>query len=173
MEDEKNLKLLSKNDDTAFEWLVNFYEKRIFGFIYNMIHNRDTAEELTQDTFVKIYENLYKYNSKRPIKPWIFKIAYNITLNYIKKNKKSMFLKEVSHTDMFQEEINNIEIKDILIRELDDIKPDSRMIVILKIMEDLTFEQIASMIGISVSSTKLKFYRSKKFLIKKIGKYYK
>lgn len=171
MKESSILKDLSKVDDAFFEKLVNLYEKRIYGYAYNMIHNSITAEDITQEIFIKIYKNLYKYDFKYPIEPWIFKISYNVILNYIKKNRN--IIKEVSLEDSMQEQCvensqENFEIRDIITSKIEEFKPDVRMILFLKIMDDLSFEQIGLIVGKTPSAVKLKFYRNRKILIKKL-----
>lgn len=168
---------LQKGDIDSFGWLVNTYEKKIFYFIYNMTRNRDMSQDLTQDTFIKIYKNIYKYNPDYPIEPWIYKIAHNIVLDFLKKNKNK--LQEVSLSSCINNikendidsSLSDIELKDLLQRELQSLKPDIRMIIILRIQKDLSFEQIAFILNKSVPSVKLKFYRNKKILIQNIEKY--
>ena len=164
-------------DGDSFEYIVNVYEKRVYGFVYHMVHNADLAEDLTQDVFVRVYEKLYTYNPEYAIEPWLFKIAYTITLNYLKKNKTRK--KEVTiEEDMFicpnsYNSIQEFETKHIILKEIEAFKPDCRAIFILKIMEDLTFEQIAMMVGMSTAAVKLKFYRNRKVLIERLNKSFK
>jgi RNA polymerase sigma factor, sigma-70 family len=166
------LKNLNKGDILAFECLVDLYERRIYGFIYNITHDYSLTEDLTQDVFLKVYQNIYRYNPDYPIKPWIFKIAYNITVNYLKKNK----IKEVELDDRIQkccsveDDVNRLEIKQAVLQGIQHLKPNCRAIFALRIVEDLPFEQIAQMLQTSTASVKLKFYRNRKFLIKSLTK---
>lgn len=170
---------LQKGDIDSFEWLVNSYEKRIFYFIYSMVHNHDIAQDLTQDSYVKIYKNLYKFNPDYPIEPWIYRITYNVVLDFIKKNKNS--LQEISLSSCINyikendadSSLSDIEFKDMLQRELQSLKPDIRMIIILRAVNDLSFEQIALILNKSVPSVKLKFYRNRKIFIQNLEKYIK
>ncbi|MDP4178106.1 MAG: sigma-70 family RNA polymerase sigma factor [Bacillota bacterium] len=173
MHDEVKLRLL-KGDIVSFEYLVTFYEKKIYCFIYNIVHNRSIAEDLTQDVFVKIYENIYKYNSEYPIEPWMFKICYNLTLNYLKKNKLEAIKLQnyVEPGDKFEEYITKCETREIILKEIRSFKPDIRAILQLRIIEDFSFEQIAEILNKSTASIKLKFYRSRKVLIKNLSEYF-
>lgn len=153
----------------SFENLVNTYEKKIYGFIYNMIKDQYIAQDITQDVFVRVYQNLYKYNSDYPIEPWVFKIAYNLTLNYLKKNrnrKNEIQLDEkIDNQCISEDNIVSIEIKEAMIKAMRSFSPDCKAIFVLRIMEDLTFEQIGEILGTSASAAKLKFYRYRKILI--------
>jgi RNA polymerase sigma-70 factor (ECF subfamily) len=169
---------ISRNDySDLFEYIINSYEKRISRFIYHMIHDSDAVKDLTQDVFMKIYINLYKYDPKFPLEPWLYKIAYNLTLNYIKKNKKRIlevpFVEASEVRDTLEVSIENFETRQLILKEIYSLKPDYREIFLLKIMEDLSFEQIAEILNASVNSVKLKFYRNRKRIIEKISGYIK
>jgi len=167
-------KELSEEKTSSFEDIVNCYEKRVHGFIYNMVRNSEAAEDLTQEVFIRVYEKFYKYNPEYAIEPWLFKIAYNLTLNYLKKNKNRN--KEVSIEEYNDKGINasdpiqEFETKYMLLREIDSFKQESKAIFLLKIMEDLSFEQIALMLGTSTAAVRLKFYRNRKVLIERLNR---
>lgn len=174
MESEQMLKLLTKGDTGSFEQLVDNYEKKIYGYIYTMIRSRETAKDITQDVFINIYKNLYKYDPEYPIKPWIFKIAYNTTMNYIRKNKKHLSdipIDKLSTSTASKDNSGKIDFKNELYTELNKLKPICRTIVILRLIEDMPFEQISCMLNISVSSVKHRFYRSKSTLMDNLKKY--
>lgn len=137
-----------------------------------MINNPTMSEDITQEIFIKIYKNLYKYDFKYPIEPWIFKISYNVILNYIKKNKN--IAKEVSLEYNAQEQWvespqENFEVRNIIMSEIEEFKPDVKMILLLRIMDDLSFEEIGLIVGKTTSAVKLKFYRNRKILVEKLN----
>ena len=144
-----------------------------------MVHNHDMAQDLTQDSYIKIYKNLYKYNPDYPIEPWIYRIVYNVVIDFLRKNKNR--LQEVSLSSCVNNikgkdadsSLSDIEFKDMLQRKLKSLKPDIRMIIILRAVNDLSFEQIAFIVNKSVPSVKLKFYRNRKIFIHNLEKYIK
>lgn len=166
--------VLKSGDLNDFENLVNYYYRKIYGYINNMLNNSETARDLTQDVFVKVYQNIYKYNPEYPIAPWIYKIAHNITINYIRKYKRN--IKEIelnkAKSDLIVYDTNLIESENrqIILKEIQAFKPDCRSILLLRFMDDLTFQQISEMLGISENAVKLKFYRSRKLLVEKLHK---
>lgn len=166
----------NKSENTytrLFEKLINNYEKKIYSFIYNMVRDKYMTQDLTQDVFLKVYQNLYKYNNEYPIEPWVFKIAYNTTLNYLKKNKNR--IKEVQLDEnlnsicLSDDNMVSIEIQETILKTMNSFSPDCKAIFTLRITEDLTFEQIAEILGTSAASVKLKFYRHRKILIDKLS----
>ena len=70
MEEKLVINKLNGFDTSSFEYIINSYEKIVYGFIYNMIHDEFMAQDLTQDVFIKIYKNFYKYNKEYPFEAW-------------------------------------------------------------------------------------------------------
>jgi RNA polymerase sigma-70 factor (ECF subfamily) len=153
-----------------FEELVNLYHKRIYDFSYRMVHNRSTAEDITQDVFIKVYKNIHKLNSARALKPWILKIAYTTSISYLRKNKYLTIDIESNEIASNEDCIGEYESRETILKEIEALSTDCRAIFLLRIMEDLSFEQIALMTETSVSSVKSKFYRSRKILIDRLSK---
>lgn len=152
-----------------FEDILNTYEKKVYSFIYNMIRDQYAAQDITQDVFIKVYKNLFKYNSEYPIEPWIFKIAYNTTANYLKKNKNRKneveLNEKIDDVYIYEDNIARIDIQESILKTMRSFRPDCKAIFALRIMEELTFEQIAEILGTTNASVKLKFYRYRKILI--------
>lgn len=174
MEDELIIDALINRDAKAFEYLLTAYEKRVYGFIYNMTNNAGAAEDLTQEVFIKVYQNLHKFNTNYSIRPWLFKIAYNTTLNYNRRNKRRVEEVEIGKAEfqgvIAEDSIQSFVIRDTLMKEIQSFKPDCRAIFILRIIDELSFDEIAALLGTSTASVKLKFYRNRKVLIDKLGK---
>lgn len=172
MEEKLVINKLKGFDTNTFEYIINSYEKKVYRFIYNMIHDEFMAQDLTQEVFIKIYKNFYKYNKEYPFEAWMFKIAYYTTLNYLKKNKKNelQFNEEFNNKETSEDYINNFELRDTILQELQSFTPECRAIYILRLFDDLSFEQIAQMLGITTAAAKLKFYRNRKVLIKKLNR---
>lgn len=177
MDDSYIIKAAVEGDKYYFEYLVNSYKDRVYGFIYHMIHDSESAEDLTQDVFVKVYQNLYKINPDYGIKSWLFKIAYNTTINYLKKNKSRK--KEVAFGEGFENEIqgksyiDDFEARHVILNEIRTLKSDCKAIFLLRVVEDLSFDQIAIMLGTTTASVKLKFYRNRRILIDRLSKTFK
>lgn len=164
---------LVSGDMDYFEELVNLYHKRIYDFSYRMVHNRSSAEDITQDVFIKVYQNIHKLNSAFALKPWIFKIAYTVSVNYLRKNKNIAVDIESMEIASGQDCISAHETRLTVLKEVESLSTDCRAIFLLRIMEDLSFEQISIMMDSSVNSVKAKFYRSRKTIIARLSESFK
>lgn len=159
---------LVKGDTSYFEHLVISYEKRVYGFIYNMVNDRFAAEDLTQEVFIRVYRNIHKFDTEYPVKPWIFKIAYNRAASYFKGKKNNITDYDSSEVAAKDDTIGDFEIRQVLIKELADFSKENRAIFILRLMEDLSFQQISLILGTSADSIKMKFYRNRKILAERL-----
>jgi RNA polymerase sigma factor, sigma-70 family len=160
--------ILSK-DVHSFEYILGNYEKKIFTFIYHMVNNPETARDLTQDVFIKVYKNLHRYNAEYSLKPWIYKIAYNTAVTFIKKNKHTITDTLIESIPANKDDISDFEMRYVIINELSAFDSECRAIFILRFIDDLSFDQIALMLGSTTASVKMKFYRNRKVLIEKLN----
>lgn len=172
MNDSCLLESLIRGDANSFDNLVEIYEKMIYRFIYHMVHDVQTAEDLTQDVFIKVYQNLYRVDNEFLLKPWIFKIAYNIALNYLKRNKRNITY-GIDENMPDRDCIGQYETRQVVLQTIRSFKPDCRAIFILKFVEDLSFDQISEILDMSVGAVKMKFYRNKKELINRLAESFK
>ena len=90
MSEEQLISQILKGDTTAFEALFNEYQLKILNLCYAMLHNREEAEDLTQEVFLEIYRSLDKFQNKCKLSTWIYRIAYNHTINYIKSKSNRL-----------------------------------------------------------------------------------
>lgn len=171
MEDDNKVILLILNGDSSlFERLVVKYQKRLFGFIYNLVQDNFEALDLVQETLVKAYENLYKYNTDKVFSTWLFTIAKNVSFNRIKANKKYL-LKERLDID----NANSNGPEDVFIRKEEvrklyygiDLLPEKyRELIYLKYAEGLSYEEISQKIGITTTLVESRLYMARQRLSK-------
>ncbi len=151
---------LKKRDKAAFKEVMKMYKNRIFNYINLMVNNREVAEELTQETFVKVYFKSDKLRTDK-LKPWIYKIATNLTLKEIKKRKKVFHFSE-QRTDSRYYEKNDSKI--LLSQLFENIPEKYRTPVIMKEIEELSFEEIAEILKKPVGTVKSLVFRGKQLL---------
>jgi len=145
-----------------FEVLINRYKNKIVNFTYRMISDYDEAQSLTQDVFLKVFEILKKYKSQDNFQAFIFTIARNLTLNYIKKHKRVSSLSH--HLGPEEAENRYFQSAETAHRNLEDegkqqllsdglkaLKENQRLALILKIYLDLPYKEIQRITGWSQS----------------------
>jgi len=165
-----------KNGNTnMYNILVKSYMKKIQNFIYSMVNDLDDSESLTQDTFIKAYESINKYENNGNFQGYLFKIAKNITLNFIKKSKRikifSSFRKPIEYErEHFTQESGESKLieneKEIILRNaLLKLKEEKRLALILKTYMNMSYKEISEITGWSISKIETLISRARADLI--------
>jgi len=160
--------LLVKNyiagDENALVILINRHQSKIYGFIYSKINDRDLADDIFQDTFMKVIKTLKSncYNEEGKFLPWVMRISHNLIMDHYRKNQKMPMLRETDEFSIFsvlQETSPNVEKRIIselieqdlqkIIKELPD---DQREVLVMRIYQDYSFNEIAEITGVSINT---------------------
>ena len=178
------------NVNMDIELIINQYLKPVYNFVFRIVNDKNEVEDITAEVFVKVWKNLEKITHPNPslitgeglpnLKPWIFTIARNTTIDYLRKRKNIVFSELGDDQKIFEESIVDVEPlpdeifnKKELARELENalskIRPDFREIILLHYTEELTFEQISEIIGKPLNTVKSHHLRAlsalRKFLL--------
>lgn len=148
-----------KGDEKSLEFLIKKYLKPIYNFIYKNVGYQEVAEDITQETFIKVWKNLKKFDQKRDFKPWIFQIAKNTLIDYSRKKKTIPFpklenLKEDSQNlvDFFANKIASEKI-------LNNLDKEEQKIISMRHSQGMSFKQIAKFFGKPVNTVKSRYRR--------------
>jgi RNA polymerase sigma-70 factor (ECF subfamily) len=171
-----------KGDSEAMERLVLRYQNRIYNVILKICADPDDAAELTQETFVKVIENLDKFEGRSSFYTWIFRIAVNLTLNYCQRNSKLAFesldaeqqqqddgkikraLKEFLSDDSSPDpaaEAQNREMYRIAARALMGLDDAHRAVIVLRDIEGMSYARIAEVLGIELGTVRSRLSRAR------------
>lgn len=151
-------------EEKALEILLQRHNQRITSFIYSKVMDRDIAEDIFQDTFIKVIRTLKKgaYSEEGKFLPWVMRIAHNLIIDHFRKNKKMPMFRGNDDFNIFSiigDEKLNIEkqiIKDqididlaLMIQELPD---DQKEVVTMRIYQDMSFKEISENTGVSINT---------------------
>jgi RNA polymerase sigma-70 factor (ECF subfamily) len=172
-DDQQYIRLVKEGDTNAFAVLVDRYKDMVFTLSLKMLKDREEAEEVSQDTFLKIYKSLNKFNGESKFSTWIYKVAFNTCLDRLKKNKR---LQPVTTLDEFNEQeaisltnvldlIEERERKKIIQDCLHWLPGEDSFLLTLYYFEEQSLEEIATIIGINPNNVKIRLYRSRKKLM--------
>ncbi|MDN3593397.1 RNA polymerase sigma factor [Zunongwangia endophytica] len=159
-------------DKRLFSVLVDRYKNLVFTLCLRLLKNREEAEELAQDSFVKIYKSLNKFKGKSKFSTWVYRVTYNNCLDFLKAKKRKFQELSVDDYEGFEIEdvdsaINNLEEKERKMAILSCIKmlsEDDAFLLTLHYYEDQSVKEIAEVMQLSESNVKVKLYRSRKQL---------
>lgn len=175
-------------DEEAFRWLFNSYHKIVLNICYHLVHNKETAEDLTQEIFILVFNNLSCYRGDSSLKTWISRIALNRSLDYLKavKRKKRFFwiqskfsvpfssVVSISgdefHPGFYVEEEERLRI---LEKALSGLPEKQRTAFLLSYHEDLSGKEISELMNLSLASVESLIYRARKNLKKKLFNHFK
>jgi RNA polymerase sigma factor (sigma-70 family) len=156
----------------AYAQLVDKYKDMVYTLAVRMLKNREEAEEVAQDTFIKVFKSLENFKGDSKFSTWIYRVAYNTCLDRIKKNKKhlnNIAIDEFTFNklDTIDNALDNIikEEKSTLIRNcINKLPEDSSALLTLFYFEELSLEEISKIINIEANTVKVKLFRARKKL---------
>jgi RNA polymerase sigma-70 factor, ECF subfamily len=159
-----------------FELLINKYQPSIFRLSIGLLHNREDAEELTQDVFIKLYLSLSTFNKKSAFSTWLYRLTINTCLNALKKKKKGQFWTALSETLRLSSNEVSAEAAminrsdDELIRQaIDNLPLKQRVAFIMTKYEDLPQREVATIMKLTEGSVEQLVLRAKTNLRKKLA----
>lgn len=174
--DQELVSLAKKGDIKAFEQLVFRYEKPIFGYVKRFLTHKESAEDVTQEIFIKIFRSLNTFNSEYKFKTWIYTIATNTVYDWLRKAKKSKELFIIDDPDINFETIsedapyNKLEDKELIDNALKNIKPVYQSVIVLFYRDGLLYEEIAEVLKVPINTVKTYMSRAKKALGEELNK---
>jgi RNA polymerase sigma-70 factor (ECF subfamily) len=176
-EDQVLIKKILKGDKNAFEELMRRYNRRIFNFVLRMVRNEETATELSQDFFIKIYMVLDKYNFEYKFSTWAYRICHNMVIDHIRKNQvtvDSLDDDSVSPRAMLESEnyikedgfksMADGETQYHLWKMVEQIPVKYRELILLRYIQELKYEEIADITGLPVGTVKNRIFKAKEIL---------
>ncbi|MFD0861447.1 RNA polymerase sigma factor [Sungkyunkwania multivorans] len=156
----------------AYAKLVTQYQVMIFTLAVRMLNDREEAEEVAQDVFVKAYQKLGHFKGQSKFSTWLYRIAYNACLDrlkVLKRTVRSEILDEVNESDLgeIQNGLSHLlaqERKDMINLALSKLEPEESAIITSFYFEELSLREIAVALNISESNVKVRLHRSRKKL---------
>ncbi len=154
----------------AIERLLFDYEKGVFNYVYRLVRQRENAQDLTQDIFIKVYKSLHQIDPDKNIKAWIYKIATNTVYDWLRKKQKKPELFIVDDASSGFETIDektpyiNIERVRDMEKALDNLSPNYKAVLLLYYYEDLPYEEISEIMNLPLNTLKVHLHRAKKAL---------
>jgi len=163
---------IQAGETECFAVLLERYSQPVFSLIIKIIGNREDAEELTQDVFLKVFRSINSFQGESRFSTWLYRIAYNTAISATRKKKQEwlpideMQLKDVTEeyigTEL--ERVNNEIQLAWLENALELLPPDDRALVLLFYMQEKSIEEIGYVTGHSISNVKTKLHRTRKKL---------
>ena len=189
MSEEQLIRRAQQGDNGAFEELLLLHQKKVYNLCLRMSANPDDALDLSQEAFLRAWRSLGQYQFEASFSTWLFRLTSNVCIDFLRRKKRRQ---ETSLTENYddrdegaelsipdvnplpeQQAITN-ETKIELARAMGQLAPDHREILQLRVVEDLSYEQISDILGIRVGTVKSRLARARLSLrnILKAGNYF-
>jgi len=179
--DEKLVERCLRGDDAAWEGIVNSYGKRIYSLSYRYTGRRDEAEDLTQEIFIKVYQNLKSFRSDAgSFQNWVLKVGRNLIIDHYRQTRKyqpaagseeldAMPLKD-DRSPSPHRSVEQSEISTFLRNGLQSLAPELKEAIILRDLEGMAYQEIADLLGIPEGTVKSRINRGRLELAKLLYK---
>ncbi|NQY07697.1 MAG: RNA polymerase sigma factor [Flavobacteriaceae bacterium] len=170
--DLDSIEKIIKGDTHSFALLLEKYKDMVFTLTFRMLKNREEAEEVAQDTFIKAYKSLNKFKGDSKFSTWLYRIAYNTSLDKIKKLKKEQLTVAIDEYTEGQvravenalDNLERAEQRKMIQDCIQQLPPDSAALLTLYYFDGLSLDEIAKVLNIKASNVKVKLFRSRKKL---------
>jgi len=170
--DEELMRRCREGDMSAFELIVLRYEDAIFNFIYRFIADYHRAQDISQETFLRVLRNVDRYKSRNSFKTWLYKIAVNLCKNELRDRgrRRTLSLDDpamgieslAGNHYITPDRVYEREEMTRLVKDAVGLLPeDQRMAIIMREYQDLSYEEIASALNCSLGAVKSKIYRAR------------
>jgi RNA polymerase sigma-70 factor (ECF subfamily) len=171
--------LAKEGREPAFRELVRRYERPVFSLIFRMVRDREMAEDLAQDTFIKVLNNIDRYRSEFKLSSWLFKIANNVTIDYLRKRQlatvsldgsphaqtaaeaQATSLDVESRGESALEAIESRELGSAIERAIGKLRPEYRSCILLRHVEGRSYEEIAATLDLPLGTVKTYIHRAR------------
>ena len=158
VEDRDLVAKARRGDVEAYNLLVSRWERRIYNYALRLVGDREDALDLTQETFLKAYQNLRKLDDAGRFTPWLFRIAHNEAFSLLRKRKPEGEMPADIGRGGLDRRLYPVELKLAVKSALARLSPEQREAVVLKIYQGFKFEEMAQVLDCPVSTIKSRLY---------------
>ncbi len=155
---------IAKGNEKALKKLIDLYKDRVFAYTYSLLQNYEDSEEATAETFFQIWKSAKRFKGNSKVSTWIFGVARNVCMNFIRKRKRHPLTYEINERDAVYEDVELDEDVEILRKAIEELPPLHREVIHLAFYEDLPYSEIAKILNIPENTVKTRVFHAKKKL---------
>jgi RNA polymerase sigma-70 factor (ECF subfamily) len=189
MDDLEVIKRIKKGDKECFREIINKYKKVVYNHSRSFLRDAQEAEDVSQEIFVSIFNNLKKFRGDSKLSTWIYRITVNICKNKLKQLKRlrsrmsddayenedgELEQKLVNIKDKEEKEPDNLfasgNLKAAILKRVDELTEEQKNVIMLRDVDGLSYEEVGQVMKLSVSAVKSKLFRARENLREKLEK---
>lgn len=170
---ERTIEKIKQGSLEEYKYIVQKYQKSIFKYCYHMLGAMEEAEDAVQEVFIKAYQRLYHYKAGTSFSSWLYKIAYNHCIDHLRRKRYFQLVPlcdsvvdgcDVSYS--FEEDELSLPLQ----RAISMLPPEDRTVLMLRILEEKSYEEIADVLGKRSSTVRKRYERARKKIKQSISK---
>jgi RNA polymerase sigma-70 factor (ECF subfamily) len=180
--DQQVVVFAQEGREDAYRELIRRYERPVYSLIYRMVRDNETAEDLAQETFIKVLNNIDRYRPEFKFSSWLFKIANNITIDHLRRRqldtisiegapdavtgerRRATAVTIASGGESPLEELESKEIGASIEEAIAKLRPEYRACIILRHVEDYSYDEIAEIVKLPLGTVKTYIHRARQEL---------
>ncbi|HLG76455.1 MAG TPA: sigma-70 family RNA polymerase sigma factor [Ktedonobacteraceae bacterium] len=173
-DDTQLVKASQQGDQDAFALLVQRHQRRVFNISLRMLQDYEEASEVTQEAFLAAWQGLPSFRGEARFATWLYRIAYHCSLRQLEQHKRGRALQAAIQEEQIREEVNKerqveaiLELRDwqIMVRkQMENLPARYRMVLILRYLQEMTYEEMAGALAIPVGTIKTHLFRARHLL---------
>jgi RNA polymerase sigma-70 factor (ECF subfamily) len=187
LSEQRFIERLVAHDERAFNQLVEAYEHRVFRLVHRMLGRRDEAEDMAQEVFVQVFKAIGQFRGDSKLSTWLYRIAVNLCKNRLKylsrrhSDAQDEFETVAEHAPLSSSKgvtyggvarpdqvLEGYQVERIVQRCMAEIEPEFREVLVLRDVEDLSYEEIAEITGLADGTVKSRIHRARGVLKQKV-----
>jgi RNA polymerase sigma-70 factor (ECF subfamily) len=171
--EQELIKELQRGDQRAFEAVYQEFSDGVFAYCLKILADRQLAEDVVQETFLKVQQHARSIQQNESFKSWVFRIARNEALMLLRKRRSNgqIDVDSVWNEETPHQQLIALERAEIVNRLLDSLKHEYREALVLSVYENMSYAEIAAVTGATESSVKSRIFRARKEMIEKLKPY--
>jgi RNA polymerase sigma-70 factor (ECF subfamily) len=168
MPDYELMKAIQKGDMVSFNSLVDRYKNRLFNVVVRMLNSSETAEDIVQETFIRVHLHKMSFDFRYAVSTWIYTIALNLARNELRRRKRVQFLDIADFSNRLkapEEKVDNSsKLREILDKAVTKLPEKYRQAFILRDLDQLSYEEIAQILSVPLGTVKSRVNRARNML---------
>ncbi|TLS34922.1 RNA polymerase sigma factor SigW [Pseudalkalibacillus caeni] len=176
------IKQVKKGDHNAFGEIVELYKDKVYHISYRMLGNKQEAEDVAQEAFIRAFTNIDRFEINRKFSTWLYRIATNLAIDRLRKKRPDYYLDaEIAGTEgltmysqlaaneeLPDEKVVSIETQQGIQQEILNLPPKYRSAIILKYIQELSLKEISEILELPVATVKTRIHRGREALRKRL-----
>lgn len=166
-----------RNDNNAFREIVENYQSMIYSLCFRLMCDEEEAKDTVQETFIRVWMNLRRYNPERKFSTWIYTIATNLCFDKLKASKTHLQIKAIDETlndlmssDNIEQDLINAELVHLIVALTDTLTPKQKIVFTLRDLEALEIDEVCQITGLSAKQIKSNLFLARQAIRNKLGR---